>query len=180
MLELAMRAALLDGSVYKDVVDREEAMFSALGVVLVAAVAFGLGMWSVLPDDALPGLDLPRNLSLVVTICTTFTSWFVWSILAWLLGRLVFAGHAGYRATLRAIGICYAPIALLLFIGTPFVAPVFLVMGSTWPLASVVVAIRHTHRIAWWQAVICAVVGWFWAIVVIPPLFVFMPLATPA
>ena len=179
MFSLALRAALLDGSVFDEIRDRPEAMFSALGIVLIAGVAFGLGVWNMTRVPGEVGFRLDQNLSLFVTISTTFTSWFVWSILIWLLGRVLLGGSAGYRETVRAVGICYAPIALLLFIGLQVAALVFLILGGVWPLVSVVVAVKRTHEFAWWKAGISSAVGWFWAIIIIPLLFVFMPLAPP-
>ena len=44
MLAFAMRAALLDGRIYREIGEEPRAMFRALGTVLAAAVAFGLGL----------------------------------------------------------------------------------------------------------------------------------------
>ncbi len=180
MFQLALRATLLDGRVYEEIRERDQAMFSALGIVAIAAVAFGLGIWNVNRSPGEVGLRLDENLSLFVAISTTFTSWFVWAILAWMLGRVLFGGDAGYRQTVRAIGVCYAPIALMILIGTQYLSLAVMAVGGVWPLVSVVVAMKHTHEIAWWKATIAAVIGWFWGIVVVPALFVFTPLFAPA
>ena len=176
MLGLALRATLLDSRIYADIRDRDDTMFSALGIVLIAAVAFGLGIWNITRVPGEVGFRLDQNLGLLVAVSTTFTSWFVWSIFIWLLGRVLFGGSAGYRETVRAVGVCYLPVALLLFVGLQYAAVVLVALGGVWPLASVVVATKHTHEFAWWKAIISAGVGWFWGMIVIPTLFVIAPL----
>ncbi len=173
MFSLALRAALLDGSVFDEIRDRPESMFSALGIVLIAGVAFGLGVWQVLQDPARPGFDYDQNLSLIVAVSSVFTGWFVWSVFAWLLAGRLFGGSAGYRATVRAIGICYAPLILWILIGVPAIFLIALNLGRLWVLVTATVSIKRTHDLSWWKAVISTAVGWFWAVVVIPTMFVF-------
>ena len=178
MFRLAIRAALLDGSVFDEVRDRQEAMFSALGIVLISAVAFGLGVWQVLQDPSQRGFDYDQNLSSIVAVSSVFTGWFVWSVFAWLLAGRLFGGSAGYRATVRAIGICYAPLILWILIGVPAIYDVAQIVGKLWVLVGAVVAIKHTHEVAWWKAAIGTAVGWVWGVVFIPTMFVF-PSAPP-
>ena len=179
MLLMAIRAALLDGRVYDEIRDRDEAMFGALGVVLIAAAAFGLGVWSrTRPVDSV-ALDFANWQTPAVAVSTVFTGWFVWAIVAWLIGRVLLRGDAGYRQTVRAVGVCYAPVALTLFMGA---VPAFaLILAGIWPLIAGVVAVKRTHRFAWWKAAIATPIGWFWGMIVVPYLFVFAPLsAAPA
>ena len=175
MLLTALRAALLDGRVYDEIRDRDDAMFGALGIVLIAAAAFGLGVWSWTRVPGSVGLDI-GDLTIVVAISTVFTGWFVWAILAWLIGRVLFQGGAGYRQTVRAIGVCYAPVVFTLFIGTSFAQIPALALAVVWPLVAAVVAVKRTHRFAWWKAAIAALIGWFWGIGVVPFFFVILPL----
>ncbi len=182
MFGLALRAALLDESAFEHARERQEAMFSALGIVLLAGVCFGLGIWSVQRDSATVGLDLNHTLSLLMAVSTMFMSWMVWAILSWLLGRVLFQGDAGYRDTVRAIGVCYLPLALLLLIGTPLIrfpiaATAIIAAPAAWTLVAGVVAVRTAHRLPTWKAVISGGVGWFWGVVVAPWFFVFLPLA---
>lgn len=175
MLLTALRAALLDGRVYDEIRDRDEAMFSALGIVLIAAAAFGLGVWSRTRVPGSVGLDI-GDLTVLVAISTVFTGWFVWAILVWLIGRVLFQGGAGYRQTVRAIGVCYAPVVLTLFIGTSFAQLPALLLAGVWPLIAAVAAVKRTHRFAWWKAAIAVPIGWFWGMVVVPYFFIYAPL----
>ena len=48
----ALRAAVLDGSVYRGLTEAPEHMLRALGVVLIVALAFGIGVQNTLPVDS--------------------------------------------------------------------------------------------------------------------------------
>ena len=167
MLLTALRAALLDGRVYDEIRDRDETMFGALGIVLIAAAAFGLGVWSWRRDTSSVGFSLDNWQEPAVAISTVFTGWFVWAIMTWLVACVLLRGDAGYRQTVRAIGVCYAPVALTLFIGTPFLAFPAFILAIVWPLIAAAVAIKRTHRFAWWKAAIATPIGWFWSMVIL-------------
>ena len=178
MLRLAFRAALLDGSVYEEIRDRQETAFSALGIVLVAGIAFGMGVWGVTRNPAQQGLDLDQNLYLILAISSVFTSWVIWTVLVWLLGRILFSGREGYRATLRSLGVCYLPLSTWLLIGVPAVGTALYLMGAIWTLAAGVVSVKNVHDIAWWKAGIAAAIGWFWGIIMVTLFLVILPVTT--
>ena len=175
MLRLAFRAAILDGSVYEEIRDRQETAFSALGIVLVAGIAFGMGVWGVIRNPAQQGLDLDQNLYLIVAISSVFTSWVIWTVLVWLLGRILFSGREGYRASLRSLGVCYLPLSLWLLIGVPAVGGALYLAGAIWTLAAGVVSVKSIHEIAWWKAGIAAAVGWFWGVIMVTLFLVILP-----
>lgn len=178
MLLMATRAALLDGRVYDEIKDRDEAMFSALGIVFVAAVAFGLGVWSVTRAPGSTGFSIDDWQTPAVAVSIVFTGWFVWAIIAWLIGRVILGGEAGYRQTVRAVGVCYAPVCLTLFMGG--IPALALILAGVWPLIAAVVAVKRTHGFTWWKAAIATPIGWFWGMVVIPYFLLYMPLTQTA
>ena len=182
MLSLAFRAVMFDGSLYEEIRDRQETAFSALGVVLVAGIAFGMGMWSLVRNPAQQGLDLDQNLYLILAVSSVFSSWVLWTVFVWLLGRVLFAGREGYRASLRSLGVCYLPLTLWLLIGAPAVGIALFMLGAVWTLAAGVVAVKNIHDIAWWKAGISGAVGWFWAIILMPGYLIILPVVqgTPA
>ncbi len=175
MLRLAFRAAIFDGSVYEEVREKQETAFSALGVTLVAGIAFGMGMWSLTQDATRQGFRVEESFNLILAVSTIFTSWVVWTVFVWLLGGRLFGGREGYRASLRSLGICYLPMSLWLLIGVPAVGEVLFMLGAIWTLASAVVAVKTMHGVRWWQAGIAAAVGWFWSVVLIPVFLVILP-----
>lgn len=178
MLRLAFRAMMLDGSVYEEIRDRQETAFSALGVVLVAGISFGMSIWGQTQSTSQQGFRIDESLNLFLAISYIFSSWVVWTVFVWLLGRLLFGGREGYRVSLRSLGICYLPMALWLMSGVPTVGAMLFMLGSIWALASAVVAVKYTHDISWWKAGIAAAVGWFWAIILMPFLLGIVPVTS--
>ena len=174
IFRFTIRAALLDGSIYEELRERRETTFHALLSVLIAAAGFGLGVWS-----AQSGTEAAtdRNYSLFVAISTTFTGWFLWALLVWLLAKVLFQGEAGFRATVRCIGVCYAPLALWLLLAVPILGSVALVAGLGWPLVASTFAVKYGQDVDWWKAIVSTAVGWFWGLVVLPIWFVFLPLS---
>ena len=165
MLGMALRALLLDGNVFKDIRERQDAMFPALGIVVIAAVALGLGIWSGLREPGSVGFDLTENLVLFVVISTVLTGWFVWTAFVWLLGIRLFQGSGGYRATLRSLGICYTPMVLSI-LANPL--PMLIVVAALWIMFAGVVAVKNTLEVEWWKAAIASVFGWLWGLVIVP------------
>ncbi len=185
MLRLAFRAALFDGAVYEEIRDKQETAFSALGVVLVTGIAFGLGIWALIRNPTQQGLDLDQNLYFILAISSIFSSWVLWTVFVWLLGRVLFSGREGYRASLRSLGVCYLPLSTWLLIGLPEVGGVWIggavfMSGAVWTLGAGVVAVKHIHDIAWWKAGASAAIGWFWAVALLPLFLVILPLTAPA
>ena len=180
MLRLAFRAALFDGSVYEEIREKQETAFSALGVVLVAGIAFGMGIWSQTQDASQQGFRMDESLNLFLSISCIFSSWVIWTVFVWLLGRLLFAGREGYRTSLRSLGVCYLPIALWLMIGLPTVGAMLFMLGAIWALASAVVAVKRIHDISWWKAGVTAAIGWLWAVILMPLFLVILPIISAA
>ena len=178
MLKVVVRAALFDGTVFAEIGEEPEDMFRALGVVLVAAIAFGLGIRSVI--DVAPGGDntIDPNLAMFVVISTIVTSWAVWSGMVWLLGTKLFGGKAGYRGLLRTLGICYGPMVFWLFLNIPAAGPLLSTAAHIWILAVGVLAVRQAQDIAWGKASISASIGWLWALVIVPT-FLVLPFLVP-
>lgn len=168
MFMLALRAVVLDGRVFQEVKDRQEAMFSALGIVAVAGVALGLGVWIEPGGRDSVGFDQDEALNLLFGISTIVSGWFIWTGFAWLLGARLFQGDAGFRAIMRSVGICYSPMWLAAL--APWVE-LLLVVGGVWVLVAIVNALRNTLGIAWWQSVIAAIFGWLWGLVLMVSLY---------
>ena len=168
MLKVALRAAFFDGSVFSEIGEEPHDMFRALGVVLVAAIAFGLGVRSFI--DAAPGANdaLEINLTMFIAISTIVTGWAIWSAMVWLLGTKLFQGKAGFRGLLRALGICYGPAVFWLFLNIPSAGPLIGMWAHIWILGVGVLAVQRAQNFAWWKAGISASIGWLWALVLVP------------
>lgn len=170
-----LRAALLDGSLFGEIDERPEHMFRALGMVFIAALAFGAGVWSQLPSGTEPERLFGLNLVLFVGIATIITGWIVWTAFAWMLGTKLFGGRAGYRVLLRALGLSYLPICAWLLLNVPLVGGPLSLVSHFWLLGAGITAIKYTEDFAWWKAVVSGTIGWVWALVMMPLFLVLAP-----
>lgn len=161
MFGLALRALLLDGSVYEEIRERQETMFSALGLVVISGCAVGLAFWLSGRELDRVGLDQEELLGLAMSISTIMSGWFVWTVFVWILGIRLFQGDTGFRGALRALGICSTPLILSVF---HTYAPPLTMVGVFWLLVAGVAAVKNTLDIEWWKAGIAATVGWGWAV----------------
>lgn len=161
MFGLAFRALLLDGSVFQEIKDREETMFTALGIVVISGLAFGLGIWVALREPGVVGFDQREVLGLVMSTSTILSGWFLWTLFVWILGIRLFQGDTGFRGALRALGVCYTPLILGVLVSF---TELLVVVGILWMLVAGVAAVKHTLDFEWWKAGIAATVGWAWSV----------------
>ncbi len=162
-----MRAALLDGRIYREIGEEPVAMFRALGTVIVVAIAFGLGLMN---TDFEAFEDSPM-LVLLVASTTMVLGWLLWGTIAYIVGSRALGGQATHRMLLRSLGVAYAPGIVMVLAGTPWVGGPVSLLGPLWLLASGMVAIRETLGQGWLRALLPSLAGWFVAMVVLPVVF---------
>lgn len=147
-----VRAARLDADLFEEVEADPQATLQATGVVVLAAVAAGLGTGA-------------RGLGqLVVGTLAALASWYVWAYLVYWIGARLLpepGTRASHGELLRTIGFASAP-GLLRVLGLipPLRGITFLVAG-VWMLAATVVAVRQAldYR-STWRAVAVSAIGW--------------------
>ncbi len=167
MLVLAMRAALLDGRIYREIGEEPAAMFRALGTVIAVAIAFGLGLMN---TDFEAFEDSPMLVFLVAST-TIVLGWLLWGTIAYIVGSRALGGHATHRMLLRSLGIAYAPGIVMVLAGTPGVGGPVSLLGPLWVLASGMVAIRETLGHGWFRSLLPSLAGWFVAMIVLRVVF---------
>ncbi len=173
---MAIRAAMLDGSVYREIGDEPGAMFRSLGIVLAVAVAVGLGQM----NSDFVGLEGSPTLVLLVVTSTVVLGWLLWGTIAYVVGSRALGGDASHRMLLRSLGLAYTPGIVMVFASTPAVGGAASFLGPLWILASGMVAVRETLGKGWLRAVLPGVAGWFLAVVILPGVFLGPPLASGA
>jgi hypothetical protein len=130
-------AARLDSRIYEEVEADTGALPQAIAVVLLAAVAVGIG---------LAGLGALRFPALLVGSLAALAWWISWAVLTYMIGTHLLP-EAGTRADagqlLRTIGFSAAPGLLAVVAVVPgLTRPVFLVI-AIWMLATMIVAVRQ-------------------------------------
>lgn len=150
-----LRAAVLDGRIYEEVEADNRATGQALGVVLLASVAGGIGFL---------GLGVTSPQAFVAGVIGALVGWVAWAVLTYMIGTRLLP-EAQTRADvwelLRTIAFASAP-GLLRVLGViPFLAAPVYAITSIWMLLAMVVAVRHAlDYSSTGRAVGVCVVGW--------------------
>ncbi len=151
LIDRMIGAALLQGDVYEEVEHDEGALWQAALVVVLGAVAAGIG-----------GL-LAGPIVLAVAVAAGLVGWGAYAYTAYWVGTNWFKGpqtDSTWGELLRTLGFANAP-RLLLVVGIVPIVGIglgFIVM--LWTLATTIVAIRHALDFDLGSAVVTAVVSW--------------------
>lgn len=151
-----IRAAKLDTSLYKEVAADAGTMNQAIFIVLLSAVAAGVGKVEIRG----PGLIFIEPISAVI-------GWYMWTYLTYLVGtRLLLpeeVPEGGIKSSpgelLRTIGFSHAPGMIRVISIVPGIFNTMYVLGSSWMLVAMVVAVKQTFnykstsRVLW----VCAI-----------------------
>ena len=156
-----IRAAMLDTSLYEEVEHDRSATSQAMQVVLIVALASGIGgaLWKLLtlnPIDAVSGL--------VGGILVAVLGWLAWALVTYIIGAKVFGGTATYGEMLRTLGFAQSPNVLLVFMGVlgaiPLIGGLLRLALLVWVLLAGLVAIRQALDVSTGKAVLTAIIGW--------------------
>jgi len=127
-------AVKLDPKVYEEVEADPNAMGQAVGVVVLSAVAAGIGAFRM------------GGAGVVATVIASLTLWFLWAGLTFLIGTKLLPEpqtKADFGQLLRTIGFSAAPgFARVLGI-LPFLGGLISLAASVWMLVAMVVAVRQ-------------------------------------
>jgi hypothetical protein len=159
-----MRAAKLDSQVYEEVEHDLSATNQALTVVVVVAVASGIGhaLGQVLggqPGAALGGF--------IAGLVTAVLGWAIWAGLAYFIGTKLFGGVATYGELLRTIGFANSPGVLNILNFIPFLGGLISLLVGLWILMTTIVAMRQALDFDTGKALLTAIVGFFAYIILV-------------
>jgi hypothetical protein len=148
----ALRAARLDAKLFEEVEADPHATAQAAGIVVLAAVAAGVG-------SGASGFG-----EFVVGTVAALVSWFVWAYLAYWIGTRLLpepTTHASHAQLLRTVGFASAPGVLrVLGVIGPVRGLVFFAAGI-WMLVATVIAVRQALDYkSMWRAVGVSTIGW--------------------
>jgi hypothetical protein len=155
-------ATMLDVDTYEEVEADASATPQALGVVLLSALAAGIGSRGL-------GASQPPALALIAVVA--LLGWAAWALLTFEIGARLFPEpqtQVDVGQLLRTIGFASAPGILRVFGALPAVAiPVF-ALTAIWMLVAMIVAVRQAlDYTSTTRAVAVCGVGWALTLVVI-------------
>jgi hypothetical protein len=157
--ERIVGAARLDPRVYEEVEADRGATTQALAVVVLAALAAGVG------SGYRMGLG-----GLLGTALAAILSWLIWAWVIWLVGTRLLADtstRADSRELMRAVGFAASP-GLLRVLGIlPLIGPAVFLITAIWMLVTMVVAVRQALDLRTTaRAVVICLIGWVIHIVI--------------
>lgn len=150
-VERMIGAAKLDANVYEEVESDRTATPQALGVVVLASVAAGIGL-----GEGVRGL--------VVGTVAGLLGWVIWAWLTYFIGTRWLPEpetRADVGELLRTIGFATSPGILRVLGFVPVLGPVVFVATAIWTLVAVVIAVRQAldYR-STGRAVGVCLIGW--------------------
>ncbi|MBI5446406.1 MAG: YIP1 family protein [Deltaproteobacteria bacterium] len=148
------RAARLDKNVYEEVERDRDAFGQALGVVLLASVAAGIG-----------GLGRGAGFQgLVAGTVSALVGWFVWAYIVYLVGTRFLPEpqtRTDYAEVLRTTGFAAAPGLVRAFGLIPGLSRLAFLVAAVWMIATMVIAVRQALDYeTTLRAVLVCVIGW--------------------
>ena len=147
-----IRAAKLDVRLYEEVEADQGAMTQAMTVVILSALAAGIGSANV-------GL-----LGMVISTIGALIGWYVWAFLTYFIGTKFLAEpqtRADHRELLRTIGFSSAP-GLIRVLGIiPGLRTLIFFVAGIWMLVAMVIAVRQAlDYTSTGRAIGVCVIGW--------------------
>lgn len=152
MIGRMIGAARLHPQTFEEVEADSSATYQALLVVVLVALATGVG-----------SLEVGGVRGLIGGVIIGLVGWALWAGITYLIGTTLFrtgGTHASWGQLARTLGFAQSPGIFKVFGFIPGVGPVILFAVFVWQLAAMVVAIRQAlDYTSTWRAIGVAVVG---------------------
>jgi hypothetical protein len=148
MVDRMKGAARLDINTYEDVEHDGTATGQAAGVVLLVALAQGIGAVGF------------GGRGLVGGILAALVGWLIWAAVTYLIGDKLLGGTATWGELLRTIGFAQTPGLLMVFAFVPLVGGLVALVVSIWVLIAGVIAVRQALDFSTGKAILTAILGW--------------------
>jgi len=151
-----LRASRLDVALYNEVEADLNANTQALTVVVITAVASGIGAAISLGLAGRPG---PAICALVGGVVAQLVGWAVWSYVMYFVGTRMFHGTATYGELLRTLGFAYSPGVLLVLRFIPFLGGIIVFIVGIWRIVASFIAIREALDLDTGNTIATVIVG---------------------
>ena len=164
MLYRAIMAARFNRATYRDVLRDEQAILNALGIVILAGIAYAVGQSSSLGESVEQGLEAgavgDRLLGVWFAAITFMVGWLIWAGIAYGVGRIFHRDQVTFREIVRVLGICFGPGMLLFFTAFTPLEALFFRIATIWMLVAGVIALQEIRQSDWLGAIMDGSLGW--------------------
>ncbi|HEY3083062.1 MAG TPA: Yip1 family protein [Chloroflexota bacterium] len=163
-----IRAARLDISLYEEVERDTTQTNNALIVVVLSALASGIG-------GAIGAASNPQSgspiLALIAGLVGAIVGWAVVTGFIYLVGTRLFGGTATWGEVLRTVGFANAPGVLNILGFIPILGGLIRLVVGIWLIVATVIAIRSALDVGTGRAIISGIIGWILGGIVIGIVF---------
>ncbi len=160
MVDRMIRAAKLDTQLYEEVEADKGALGQAMGVVVLASVAGGVG-----------GGHLGGFSGILIGTVGALIAWFIWAALTYFIGTKILpepTTRADVGELLRTTGFSSSP-GLIRVLGlVPGITGIVFLVSGVWMLTAMIIAVRQALDYqSTFRAVGVCIIGWIVQIVVL-------------
>ena len=153
-------AAKLDVKIYEEVEADKSALGQAMGVVLIASLAAGIGT-----------LSRAGVSGLVLGLIAALAGWFIWAFLTYLIGTKLLPEpqtKADMGEMLRTIGFASSPGIIRILGIIPALEMIAFLVAGIWMLVAMIVAVRQAlDYTSTWRAVGVCLIGWIIQVIIV-------------
>lgn len=157
MINRMIRAAKLDVGLFNEVEADTSLNQEALMVVVLVAIAGGIGSFIGGVMDRSFGAAL---LALIVGVVLGVVNYYIWSYVTHLVGTRLFDGTADVGELLRALGYATAPRVLNILGFIPCLGGLITLAGAIWALVAGFIAAREALDLDNTKTFFTVVIGW--------------------
>jgi len=158
IMSRVMRVFRYDLTVFQEVEEDQAATQQAWAVVVLAAVASGIG--SALGSLISGGGFVGMLLGLIVTPILALIGYFLWAFVTYWVGVNMFQGETDFEEMQRVIGFAYAPNVLGLLGFIPCVGFLISLAASLYALVLSVMAVKEGLDVDMGKAIVTCLIGW--------------------
>jgi hypothetical protein len=151
-------ALALNGSFYQTARNTAKNRWIALNIVILAALAYGLGSAVILLINRATYLVLLA--AVLINALAVVVGYYFWTFTIWQVGHWMKSTAPTYGDLLSPIGFAYSPQVLNFLTLIPLLGrPIELIL-AVWSLLAVIVAVRQGLAISTLRASIICLLGW--------------------
>jgi len=135
----------------------------AATILFLAGVSEALGQSVVLLANRVkPGRFV---LSLLLNGILFIVSAFIWGATIWGIATLVYHTHEPFTGVMKSVALSYAPLLFSFLTLLPYMGTFINRLLSVWSFLAVLVALEATMSLNIWQALVCAIFGFVFLLV---------------
>jgi hypothetical protein len=151
LIDRAMGVSMLNVATYEEIEHDRNATTQALIVVIVVAIASGIGQ---LTDNGFGGL--------IGGLIGAVVFWLVFSAVAYVVGTMMIPGDntsATVGQLLRCMGFAQAPDVLAIFALIPVFGGLIALVGGLWSLVTAIVGLRQALDVSTGRAIVVGIIS---------------------